>query len=48
MEKNIKIAGGIFLVLGGFYMLMQILGNLRFVGLAVVGVGLYWILSSLN
>ncbi len=48
MAEDGRIIGGIFLLFVGFYVLLQIAGNTRFFGLALLAIGLYLILSKLK
>lgn len=48
MGNDLKIIGGILLLFSGFYVLIQTIDNTRFVGLALMAIGLYLILSKLK
>ena len=47
-KKDIKIMGGVFILIAGFYVLAQDIQFSLVGGLILAGVGLYLILSSLN
>ena len=47
MEKDKQIIGGIFALLIGFYILNQDIQGAVIIGLAVMGLGLYWIINKL-
>ena len=48
MPKDKKIIGGILLLFAGFYVLVQTADSTRFAGLAIMAIGLYLILSSVQ
>ena len=47
MEKDKQLIGGIFALLIGFYILNQDIQGAIIIGLAVMGLGLYWIINKL-
>lgn len=47
MEKDKSVIGGIFALLIGFYILTRDIPAGIIIGLAVIGVGLYWIINKL-
>lgn len=48
MGNEGKIIAGIFLLFAGFFVLIQVSDNTKLIGLPILGVGLYFILSNLK
>ena len=48
MANDKKVIGGILFLFAGFYVLFQTAGIEKLAGLAIMGIGLYLILSSIE